>query len=104
ALLRFSEHGFFNSEKNAAERALRAIAIGRKNYLFVGSDQGGVTAAVLYTLTQTCKRHGLDPFTYLQDVLSRLPGLAAEQLESLLPHQWAKNQLATGTATPIIQQ
>jgi transposase len=92
ALQRFTEHGFLNIDNNAAERALRAVAIGRKNYLFVGSDNGGHTAAVLYTMTQTCKRHGIDPFAYLQDALTRLPTLAPERLPDLFPHTWAKSQ------------
>jgi transposase len=92
ALVRFTEHGFLNIDNNAAERALRAVALGRKNWLFAGSDQGGHTAAVLYTMTQTCKRHQVDPFAYLRDVLTRLPGQAAERLEELLPQRWAQAQ------------
>lgn len=92
ALLRFTEHGFLNIDNNAAERALRAVAIGRKNYLFAGSDAGGKTAAVLYTMTQSCKRHGIDPFAYLRDALTRLPVLAPERLPELFPHVWAKSQ------------
>jgi transposase len=92
ALLRFTEHGFLNIDNNAAERALRAVAVGRKNYLFAGSDAGGKTAAVLYTMTQTCKRHGIDSFAYLQDVLARLPALEPERLTELFPHVWAKSQ------------
>jgi transposase len=92
ALARFSEHGFLNIDNNASERALRAVAVGRKNWLFAGSDAGGRTAAVLYSLTQTCRRHQVDPFAYLQDVLARLPGLPAEQLPELAPHAWAEAQ------------
>jgi transposase len=94
ALLRFTEYGFLNIDNNAAERALRAIAVGRKNWLFAGSDKGGQTAAVLYTMTQTCKRHHIDPFAYLQDVLSRLPALPTERLSELFPHAWAQSQRA----------
>jgi transposase len=92
ALTRFTGHGFLNIDNNASERALRAVAIGRKNWLFAGSDAGGRTAAVLYSLTQTCKRHRIDPFAYLKDVLARLPGLAAERLPELAPHTWAQAQ------------
>jgi len=94
ALVRFTKHGFLNIDNNASERALRAVAVGRKTWLFAGSDQGGRTAAVLYTLTQTCKQHGIDPFAYLQDVLARLPGLPAERLPGLAPHAWAESQRA----------
>jgi transposase len=94
ALLRFTEHGFLNIDNNAAERALRAGAVGRKNWMFVGSDEGGRTAAVLYTFTQTCRRHGIDPFAYLQDVLARLPKGDYQELADLFPHRWAEAQRA----------
>jgi transposase len=87
ALLRFTEQGFLNIDNNASERALRAVAVGRRNWLFAGSDSGGRTAAVLYTMTQTCRRHGLDPFAYLQDVLMRLPQSTSNDLDSFLPHR-----------------
>lgn len=95
ALNRFTEHGFLNIDNNAAERSLRAVAVGRKNYLFAGSDQGGKTAAVLYSISQTCNSLAIDPFAYLQDVLTRLPELPATQLETLLPDRWAQTQRDT---------
>jgi hypothetical protein len=95
ALVRFTEHGFLNIDNNASERAMRPAALGRKNYLFVGSDAGGRTAAVLYTMTQTCRRHGIDPFAYLRDVLERLPKGDAGELADLFPHRWARAQRAT---------
>ena len=67
---------------------LRAQAIGRRNWTFLGSDRGGRTAAVLYSFTGTCKHHEIDPFAYLQDVLGRLPSHPADQLEELLPDAW----------------
>ena len=73
---------------NLAERMLRAQAIGRRNWTFLGSDRGGRTAAVLYSLTGTCKHHDIDPFAYLQDVLGRLPSLPADQLGALLSDVW----------------
>jgi transposase len=94
ALLRFTEHGFLNIDNNASERAMRPAALGRKNYLFAGSDEGGRTTAVLYTLTQTCRRHGIDPFAYLQDVLTRLPKGDFQELADLFPHRWAAAQRA----------
>jgi hypothetical protein len=94
ALMRFTEHGFLNIDNNASERALRAVAIGRKNWLFAGSDAGGRTAAILYTMTQTCKQHYVDPFAYLQDALTRLPSRPAEHLPDLFPHTWAEAQRA----------
>lgn len=94
ALLRFTEHGFLNIDNNASERAMRPAALGRKNFLFVGSDEGGRTTAVLYTMTQTCRRHGIDPFSYLQDVLTRLPQTGYHELADLFPHRWAASQRA----------
>jgi transposase len=70
---------------NAAERALRGVAVGRKNLLFWGSDAGGKTAAVLTSFTATCKRHGMDPWSYLANVLSRIPLHPLERIGELLP-------------------
>jgi transposase len=95
ALQRFTEQGFLNIDNNASERALRAVAIGRKNWLFAGSDKGGQTAAVLYTITQTCRRHGIDPFVYLRDALTRLPNTQVDGLPDLFPHRWAAAQRAS---------
>ena len=95
ALLRFTEHGFLNIDNNAAERALRPAAVGRKNWLFAGSDKGGRTAAVLYSFTQTCRSHGIDPFAYLRDVLARLPKSDYQELADLFPHRWADAQRAS---------
>ena len=78
---------------------MKRIAIGRKNWLFVGSDQGGRTAAVLFSFTSTCHRLGIEPWAYLQDVLSRLPGLPAERRAELLPDRWqAARTLAARSA------
>lgn len=92
ALTRFTEHGFLTIDNNAAERALRAVAIGRKNWLFAGSDAGGQTAAVLYSMVATCKQLDIEPFTYLRDVLTRLPQTPADQHADLLPATWAQSQ------------
>ena len=76
-------------DNNVAERALRKIAVGRRNWLFFGSDGGGATAAVLASFTETCQRHGTNPWTYLADVLTRVPSYPAEQLAHFLPDRWA---------------
>jgi transposase len=99
ALVRYTEAGFLAIDNNAAERSLRAIAIGRKNWLFAGSDNGGRTAAVLFSFTSTCRRHGIDAFAYLRDVLRRLPTHPAERLSDLLPDRWAAAQ-PSSTAEP----
>jgi transposase len=88
ALCRYPEHGELSIDNNLAERMLRAQALGRKNWTFLGSDRGGRTAAVLYSLTGTCSHHDIDPFAYLQDMLRRLPSHPADQLEERLPDVW----------------
>jgi hypothetical protein len=88
ALIRYPESGELSIDNNLAERMLRAQAIGRRNWTFLGSDRGGRTAAVLYSLTGTCKHHDIDPFAYLQDILRRLPSHPTHQLDELLPDVW----------------
>ena len=88
ALCRYTNAGFLAIDNNAAERAIRPIALGRKNWLHLGSDHGGHTAAVLFSFTATCRRHDLDPFAYLRDVFTRLPALANDRLDELLPDRW----------------
>jgi hypothetical protein len=100
ALIRYTEAGFLAIDNNVAEREMKRIAIGRKNWLFVGSDKGGHTAAVLFSFTSTCHRLGIDPWAYLQDVLTRLPRTPAERLAELLPDRWqaARQQPAPAPA------
>jgi transposase len=73
---------------NAAERALRGIAIGRKNWLFAGSDRGGERAASMYTLIATAKLNNVDPQAWLADVLRRIADHPARRLHELLPWNW----------------
>jgi hypothetical protein len=75
-------------DNNVSERSLRAQAIGRKNFLFDGSDRGGRTAATLYSLVAGCKRHHVDPFSHLKDILERLPTHPAKALGEFLPDAW----------------
>jgi transposase len=88
ALVRYTEAGFLAIDNNVAEREMKRIAIGRKNWLTVGSPRGGQTAAVLFSFTSTCQRLGVEPWSYLQDVLTRLPTTPAGQLGDLLPDHW----------------
>jgi transposase len=81
-------------DNNAAERALRGTAVGRKNWLFFGSETGGQTAAVLTSFIASCQRHGLNPWLYLKDVLSRVPACPEAELPNLLPDAWATAQHA----------
>jgi len=88
ALTRYLDDGDLDIDNNTAEQALRGIAIGRKNWLFLGSDRGGRAAAIHYTLIQSAKRHGLDPFAYLRDVLLRITTEPDADLRQLLPDRW----------------
>jgi len=100
ALQVYTTAGFLEIDNNTAERALRAVAIGRKNYLFFGSDVGGETAAVLYTFMQTCRTLGIEPWRYLRDVLERLPSHPSDQLAELLPDEWARAQRGAAEPAP----
>ena len=73
---------------NAAERALRGVAVGRHNWTFAGSDRGGERAAAVYTLIETARLNGVDPQAWLADVLARLPDHPASRIEQLLPWRW----------------
>jgi transposase len=88
ALKRFLENGALEIDNNTAENALRPIALGRKNYLFVGSEHGGRRAAIIYSLIRTCERHGVNAWDYLRDVLVRISTHPATQIDDLLPHRW----------------
>jgi transposase len=103
ALVRYTEAGFLAIDNNVAEREMKRIAIGRKNWLFVGSPRGGRWAAVLISFTSTCQRLGGEPWAYLQDVLTRLPTTAAAQLGDLLPDHWqaACRAKAATPASPV---
>jgi hypothetical protein len=100
ALIRYTEAGFLAIDNNVAEREMKRIAIGRKNWLFVGSEQGGRTAAMLFSFTSTCHRLGIDPWAYLQDVLTRLPTTPPEQLPALFPDCWQAARRPNATADP----
>jgi transposase len=100
ALVRYAEAVFLAIDNNVAEREMKRIAIGRKNRLFVGSPRRGQTAAVLITFTSTCQRLEVEPWAYLQDVLTRLPTTPAGELIELLPHHWQAAPAAQATRPP----
>lgn len=89
ALIRYVADGCIEIDNNAAERALRAVAIGRKNYLFAGSDAGGERAAALYSLIGTAKFNGLDPEAYLRHDLGRIAEHPINRIDELLPWNMA---------------
>jgi hypothetical protein len=92
ALQRYLSDGLLDIDNNVSEQTLRFITIGRNNWLFYGSDAGGRTAAVLVTLTATCKHLGIEPFSYLRDLFTRLPSQPRDRLDELLPDRWAQAQ------------
>jgi transposase len=94
ALKRYTGSGYLSIDNNLAERHMKTIATGRKNWLFTGSAAGGKTMAILFSVVSSCQRRGHDPFVYLRDVLTRLPGLPKEQLVELLPDRWAPAETA----------
>ena len=85
ALKRFLDDGKIEIDNNAAERAMRSVALGRKNWLFAGSDAGGETAAAIYTITETAKLNGINPWLYLKQVLARIQDHNAQKVAELLP-------------------
>jgi transposase len=89
--------GFLELDNGASERAFKPVALGRKNWLFVGSDRGGRTAAVLMSLCTTCKSLGIDPQAYLRDVLDRVSTHPASRIEELLPDRWLALRQAGAT-------
>ena len=95
ALTRYTGDGRIGIDNNPAERSLRGIAITRKNFLFLGSEAGGERAAILYTVLESAKLNGLDPETYLADVIDRMAkGHPINRLSELLPWNW-HNQIAS---------
>jgi transposase len=98
ALRRYLEAGFLEIDNNATERALRTVVLGRKNWLFAGSDNGGRTAATLISLTATCKALGVEPYAYLRDVLDRVSTHPMSRISELLPDRWQALRQTTEAA------
>ena len=70
------------------ENSIRPVALGRKNYLFAGSHEGASRAAMMYSFLGTCKKNNIEPFTWLKDVITRIPDCKYSQLDQLLPPNW----------------
>jgi transposase len=93
ALTRYTEDGGLAIDNNHTERSLRGIAVGRNNWLFVGSDRGGRTMAVLRSFVGSCETVKVDPFEWFRDVLSRIEEQSIQALDELLPHRWAATRV-----------
>jgi transposase len=84
--------GRLELDNNLVENAIRPTALGKKNWLFIGDAQAGQRSAIIYTIIESCRRRSIDPFTYLRDVLTRLPKLTNRQIPALVPTAWLKDQ------------
>lgn len=88
ALTRYLEDGRLELDNNLTENAIRPSAVGKKNWLFIGHPEAGWRSAVIYSIVVSCQRRGIDPWSYLCDVLSRLPGMKHSEIPSILPANW----------------
>jgi transposase len=89
ALTRYLEDGDLSIDNHRTERSLRGIAVGRRNWTFLGSDRGGKTMAILRSFVSSCELNKIDPFAWFRDVLARIPAHSIQKLDQLLPHNWA---------------
>ena len=94
ALVRYLDDGCQAICNNAVERSIRGIAVGRRNWLFAGSDAGGRRAALVYSLLETCKLNGVEPYAWLRAVLERIPTWPASRIDELLPFHWQSGEPA----------
>ena len=103
ALMRYTENGMLKIDNGYAERLVKPPVIGKKNYLFFGSDGGGETAAIYYSLIQSALLYGINTLTYLTDILTRLPAGLYCSIDDLLPHNWEPyNPYQSSLENPII--
>ena len=86
----YLDHGFLEIDNNSAERSMRGIAIGRKNWLFMGSERGGRSAAIAYTLIETAKLNGVDPQAWLTETLARISDHKINRIDELLPWRYTQ--------------
>lgn len=92
SLLLYLDDGRLEIDTNLVENTIRPTALGKKNWLFIGEANAGDRSAVIYTIIESCRRRGIDPFTYLRDVFTRLPSATNWQIKDLTPEAWAKAQ------------
>lgn len=95
-LTEYLKNGELEIDNNAIERAIRGVALGRKNWIFAGSDAGGERAAVIYSLVETCKHLKIDCFAYLRDCIDRLTTGEYESISELTPHGWKERLESPG--------
>ncbi len=88
----FLKDGRVEIDNNLVENAIRPTAIGKKNWLFIGQAEAGERSAIIYTVIESCRRRGLNPYTYLREVLTRLPRMTNKQIPEVTPETWAKTQ------------
>jgi hypothetical protein len=99
ALNRYTEASFLSIDNNLSERQIKQMVIGRKNWMFAGSEHGARNAAVLFSLVVSCRLAGVDPFAYFRDILTRLQNLPADHVHELIPREW-KKRFGAQTITP----
>ncbi len=92
-LCRYTEEGMLSIDNNSVENSIRPVAVGRKNFLFCGSAEAAQRTAMVYSLLGCCKVHGVDPYVWLKDVLTRLPMHPVNKIKALLPHNWKLAQV-----------
>ncbi len=88
----FLENGRLEIDNNLVENAIRPTALGKKNWLFIGEAGAGQRGAILYTLIESCRRRGIDPYGYLRDILTRLPSMTNRQIPEVTPETWLAGQ------------
>ena len=98
ALNRYADDPILEIDNNLSERTLRTVCIGRKNYLFAGSEAGAKRAAIIYSLVASCKLNGIDPFAYFRDVLTHISTHPADKIDELLPGKWKKPEKSAANA------
>jgi transposase len=91
--VKFQNTSATSIDSNLVENAIRPTALGKKNWLFIGDADAGERGAILYTIIETCRRRSIDPYSYLKDVLSRLPRITNHQIPEVTPCAWAKTHL-----------
>ena len=91
----YLKDGRIEIDNNPVENAIRPTAIGKKNWLFIGEAEAGQRSAILFTIIEACRSRGIDPQTYLRDVLTRLPTMTNRQVKEVAQVAWAKGQALT---------